>query len=171
MLGQEADVPDGLPLAETLSRVRDCGALPVLPWGFGKWWLNRGSLIAAAFAGRRGEELYLGDNAGRPTVGGSPELFRLARGQGVPVLPGSDPLPLPEHISRAGSYGFVLSGPLDEAQPAAALLRGVRRLKGQPRIFGRRDDLPRFLRAQAALRWRRRSGADVTVPRVEGAMP
>jgi hypothetical protein len=167
-LGRDVEIPDGLALAETLDRIRASGALPVLPWGFGKWWLRRGSLVEAAFRSRGSEELFLGDNGGR--LGGlcgiqaAPRLFRESRSQGVPVLPGSDPLPLTEHCARAGSYGFVLSGPLDEAHPAACVLRGIRRLKGQPRIFGRCAALTSFLHDQATLQWRRRLAADVKAP-------
>jgi hypothetical protein len=159
-LGRDADIPDGLDLAETLDRVRETGALPVLPWGFGKWWLRRGTLVEEAFRRRNGHELFLGDNGGRLGMTGVPRLFRESRSQGVPVLPGSDPLPFPEHGSRAGSYGFVLSGPLDEARPAACVLRAIRRLKGQPRIFGRCAALPSFLRDQAAVQWRRRAASE-----------
>jgi hypothetical protein len=158
-LGRDAEIPDGLQLAETLDRVRATGALPVLAWGFGKWWLRRGSLVEAAFRHRGGAELFLGDNAGRLGMSGPPQLFRESRAQGVPVLPGSDPLPFSDHCTRAGSYGFVLSGPLDEARPAACVLRAVRRLKGQPRVFGRRAGLSSFLHDQAAIQWRRRGGA------------
>lgn len=163
-LGRDAEIPDGLDLTETLERIRASGALPVLPWGFGKWWLRRGSLVEEAFRRRGAGELFLGDNAGRLGMTGAPRLFREARSQGVPVLPGSDPLPFAEHCARAGSYGFVLAGPLDEAHPAAFLLRGIRRLKGQPRIFGRCADLPAFLRDQAAVQWRRRMATGGKAP-------
>jgi hypothetical protein len=167
-LGRDAEIPDGLELGETLDRVRDGGALPVLPWGFGKWWLHRGSLVEEMFRRRGGAEVFLGDNGGRLAMSGPPRLFRESRAQGVPVLPGSDPLPLPEHCIRAGSYGFVLSGPLDEAHPAACILRAIRRLKGQPRVFGRRAGLPSFLHDQAALR-RRGSAAKAVSERMERA--
>jgi hypothetical protein len=158
-LGRDVEIPDGLALAETLDRIRAEEALPVLPWGFGKWWLRRGSLVEEAFRRRGSGELFLGDNAGRLGMTGPPRLFQEARSQGVPVLPGSDPLPFAEHCARAGSYGFVLAGPLDEAHPAACVLRGIRRLKGQPRVYGRCADLPSFLRDQAAIQWRRRAAA------------
>ncbi|HEX7183640.1 MAG TPA: hypothetical protein VF756_17525 [Thermoanaerobaculia bacterium] len=157
-LGRDAEIPDGLPLAETLRQVRESGALPVLPWGFGKWLGRRGALIAGTLAGggdgSRGE-LFLGDNGGRPGIGGPPQLFAEARVRGVRVLPGSDPLPLPEHERRAGSYGFVLEGALDESRPAEDLLRKIRGLRGQPRVYGRCAALPRFLRDQIGLRWPR----------------
>ncbi|HVR99610.1 MAG TPA: hypothetical protein VMW27_23500 [Thermoanaerobaculia bacterium] len=160
-LATAEDFADGLPLAETLDRVRASGALPVLPWGFGKWWFSRGALVAAELGSGRGE-LYLGDNAGRPTRFGRPRLFREAAERGVPVLAGSDPLPLAGHGTRAGSYGFLLAGPLDEAQPARSLAALVRRLRAagaQPRPFGRTSGLLRFCRDQAALRLSRRGGA------------
>lgn len=166
-LGRDADIPDRLVLGDTLDRVRATGALPVLPWGFGKWWLRRGTLVAEAFRQRGAGELFLGDNAGRLDLAGAPGLFRQARAEGVPVLPGSDPLPLPEHAGRAGSYGFVLSGPLDQARPAACVLRAVRRLKGQPRIYGSRAALPGFLRDQAAMQWRRGKALPATAAEME----
>ena len=71
------------------------------------------------------------------------------------MLPGSDPLPLPEHATRAGSYGFVVDGGLDERRPAEVLRRWLRGLSGQPRVFGRPEGLVRFCRDQAMLRLRR----------------
>ena len=153
-LAGDAGVLDGLPLGETLQRVRMSGALPVLPWGFGKWWGRRGQLVAGALAHRGSAPLFLGDNAGRPTWG-EPLLFRQARDCGVPVLPGSDPLPLSWHAGRAGSYGFVLEAELDAEHPAWDLRRRLRELRESPRVFGHRVTLPGFLRDQAALRVRR----------------
>jgi hypothetical protein len=157
-LGCDAEISEGLPLDEALTHVRACGALPVLPWGFAKWWLRRGTLVSAAFRSRNGTELFLGDNAGRPALAGRPSLFREAWDQGVPVLPGSDPLPFPEHADRAGSYGCVLAGPLDEERPAEFVLGALRRIKGQPRIYGCCSDLSGFVRDQVTVQWRRRSG-------------
>jgi hypothetical protein len=155
-LGRDLEVPDGLPLDETLRRVRESGALAVLPWGFGKWWGRRGALVAGALARRNGEELFLGESSCRPDAGGMPDLFRDARAREVRVLPGTDPLPFPDHCGRAGSYGFVMEGPLDEDRPAEDLLGKIRRLRGQPRIYGRRATLSRFVRDQLAMQWRRR---------------
>ena len=154
-LAGDAGVLDGLPFGETLHRVRVSGALPVLPWGFGKWWGRRGQLVSGALACRGSSLLFLGDNAGRPTLGGESSLFRQARDHGVAVLPGSDPLPFPWHAGRAGSYGFVLEGGLDAEHPAFDLRRRLRELHESPRVFGRRVTLPGFLRDQTALRARR----------------
>lgn len=152
-LGRDAEIPDGLPLDETLRRVRESGSLPVLPWGFGKWSGRRGALVAAALA-RPGGELYLGDNSNRLQLAGMPRLLREAGERGALVLPGTDPLPFHSHAGRAGSFGFVLEGALDPLRPADDLLLRVRTLREQPRTYGRGETLPRFLRAQASLQLR-----------------
>jgi len=150
------EVPDGLSLGETLDRVRAAGALPVLPWGFGKWWLSRGERVARQIRELPADaELYLGDNAGRPAGALPSRLLRAAEERGIPVLPGSDPLPLETHADRAGSYGFLLSGKLDPDRPAQSLARRVRRVRaagGRLRPFGRRSGLLQFCRDQATLR-------------------
>jgi hypothetical protein len=152
-LGRDTDIPDGLSLDETLRRVRDSGALPVLPWGFGKWSGRRGALVAATLA-RPGGELYLGDNSNRLQLAGRPRLLREAGERGILVLPGTDPLPFASHAGRAGSFGFVLEGALDPLRPAEDLLQRVRALREQPRTYGRGETLPRFLRDQASLQLR-----------------
>lgn len=151
-LGRDADIPDGRSLIETLCDVRKSGALPVLPWGFGKWWGSRGRLVAKV--ARRDGELYLGDNGGRPRLAPMPKLLREAPQRGLIVLPGTDPLPFPRHAGRAGSFGFVLEGPLDLSRPAEDLLRRIRPLREQPRTYGTGATLPRFLRDQATLQLR-----------------
>ena len=160
-LAGDLDVPDGLPFGEALLRTRASGALPVLPWGFGKWWGRRGKLVEGALSRPGSAPLFLGDNGCRPEVGGEPRLFRQARDRGIAVLPGSDPLPFPSHASRAGSYGFVLDGVLGHERPAESLRRHVRQLGDQPLVFGRRTPLPQFVRDQADLRRRKRSEAPV----------
>ncbi len=151
-IGRDLEILDGQPLADTLERVCGSGALPVVPWGFGKWWGRRGSQVGAILGEAR--ELFLGDSAGRPQPGVPPRLLRQAREQGTRVLPGTDPLPFPRHAALAGSYGFVLPGAPDEQRPAADLLRRIRQT-GQPQTFGRRAGLLRFLRDQTAMQLRR----------------
>lgn len=151
-LGRDLALTDGMPLGEALERVRESGALPVLPWGFGKWWGRRGTVVSEILG--QGGELFLGDNAGR--LGPAPVLFRRAR-----VLPGSDPLPFSRHAGLAGSYGFVLPAAVDVDRPAATLLQRLRET-GQPRAFGRRAGLPRFVRDQMAMQLRSAEVTEVT---------
>lgn len=155
------EFPDGLPFRDALARVRWSGAVPVLPWGFGKWWFYRGSLIEGILRRPEPKWLFLGDNGGRPDLGSPPRLLREG---GVPVLPGSDPLPLPEHAGRAGSYGFLVQDGVEESRPAAALRRWLRELSTQPPTFGGCQSLGRFCRDQMALRLRRRSPVPASSP-------
>ena len=151
-VGTRAGIADGEPLNVTLSAVRRLGAFPILPWGFGKWWGQRGRLMArVANAAERGT-LALGDNAGRPRPGPRPHPFSRALKRGLPVLPGSDPLPLSSHSGRAGSFGFVLEGTVERAQPARAICGQLARLRHQPRVFGARAGIGRVVLDQVALR-------------------
>ena len=166
-LATREEFPDGLPFHDALARVRWSGALTVLPWGFGKWWLYRGALVEAVVCRAERPGICLGDNAGRWQLADRPRLFREAEARGIPVLPGSDPLPLPEHLGRAGRYGFQLTAELDPREPAPSLRRALRALAASPPAFGRRRELTAFCQDQLALRrlrWGRPAPAAVTVP-------
>lgn len=146
-----ATPPDGLPLLETVDRVRRSGALVVVPWGFGKWWRARGRLVRDLIRSQEPGSIYLGDNGCRPRIGASPPLFDLARRCGFRILPGSDPLPLPGHQLRAGSYGFLVEVTLDLAAPARDLQRSIRDPEAGLRVYGRRRSLPGFVSDQLAM--------------------
>ncbi len=146
------EFPDGLPFDDALARVRWSGALTVIPWGFGKWWLYRGALVEKVVCRSERPGICLGDNAGRPGIGGQPRLFREAEARGIPVLPGSDPLPFPEQAGRAGAYGLLLAEGFDEQQPARSLRQALRALTAPPRTYGRCRDLTGFCQDQLALR-------------------
>jgi hypothetical protein len=146
------EFPDGRPLVDTWAMVRDSGALPILPWGFGKWWFGRGQLMHRLVTSARAHELYLGDGKGRPAAGMRPSLFAAAAERGILNLPGTDPFPFPGHASRAGSFGFVTAFDVDLDAPAASLVRHVRGLSSQPRTYGRGESLLEFFVSQTALR-------------------
>jgi hypothetical protein len=147
--------PDGLPMAEAVSRALSTGAVTVLPWGFGKWTGGRGRVVEHMLTSPLADELYLGDNGGRPAAGPEPRLFRLARARGVPVLPGSDPLPLAPEVRKPGRVGFVLKGRVPAETPAAAIA-ALLAARTQPPRFGRLESLPTFVHRQVALRLRRK---------------
>ncbi len=149
--------PDGASLATTLERVRTAGAVPVLPWGFGKWWGRRGERVARVVRSVAPGSLLLGDNGGRPRSLPAPPLFRLARSHGLPILAGSDPLPFPYQIRRVGSYGSILADTeLDSRHPAESLARALLALRSTPPAFGRRVPLAAFAWAQMRMQVRRR---------------
>jgi hypothetical protein len=148
-----AAIPDGLEFEAAVRRVLDAGGVPVVPWGFGKWTLRRGTLLRAAL--KRGEPRFLlGDNGGRFRLW-TPRLFHEAARCGIPVLPGSDPLPFPDHQDRAGSSGFV--APLTSSEDGlVADLRGwLLALRSQPVTWGRARAPHAFVHDQIRMQLRR----------------
>lgn len=150
---------DGRPIRDVLRWARDAGALPVIPWGAGKWLGARGDLLRALLAESQGVELYVGDESGRPVFWPTPRHLSEAAARGVPNLPGTDPLPFPHETERAGSFGFRLRLPagaaFDPARPAASV-RSAIRAGGRVETFGRLEGPLRFLRNQVAMQLRKR---------------
>jgi hypothetical protein len=95
--------PDGGHLKEVVDQVREAGAVPVIPWGFGKWWAGRGRIVASALRFAKSGDLILGDSAQRPHHAPDPRHFQIARDRGIPILNGTDPLRFPAQVQRAGS--------------------------------------------------------------------
>jgi hypothetical protein len=149
-------IPDGWTLGAVVDDVLAAGAIAVVPWGFGKWWFKRGTIVRNLIASPRGSSLYLGDNGGRLSWTPRPRLFEVARAKGIRVLPGSDALPLSGQQGKVGRFGFVLEGSLDPQAPARAVAACLAGTRAQPRAFGRREHLPGFVRSQIAMQLRGR---------------
>jgi hypothetical protein len=159
-LGCDASFDDGRPLAETLAAVRECGALPAVPWGFGKWWLGRGRLVRTLVEREEPGRFFLGDNGGRPALSRGPRLFAVAERRGIRVLPGSDPLPFAAQSRRVGTFGFVLRVPLDLERPSARIKATLSDASTTVEPFGEGRRLLPFLRDQVAMQLhKRRRGA------------
>ena len=120
----EAEVSDGLPLDETIARLRDAGYQPVIAWGLGKWLFKRRPVVASAR--KAGKPLPVCDCALRPTFWPMPQLYKKAIGLGGFVLYGSDPLPRIGDEYSAGSYATLIDAPFDETVPASSILSAVR---------------------------------------------
>jgi len=150
-IGTNDRFPVRMAIFQTFEAVKKNGAIPIVPYGFGKWWLRRGTLVKALIEAAEPGELFLGDNSGRTQIGRTPRLFGYALSRGIPTLPGSDPLPFPEQVGKVGGYGFVLSGMIDDSFPAKSLVRAIRNLTDQPVCFGRRESLAKFARYQTAM--------------------
>jgi hypothetical protein len=146
-VGCRENIPNGLTLDATIAAMQEMGAVPVLPWGVGKWSGERGRLVANAAARY---SLLLGDNAGRPFGWPRPALF-----QQYVVLPGTDPLRLRSEQERVGIYGFVLEGHFDSERPAAGVVNALQNLTQSPTAFGNRVGPCGFLRQQLGLRFSR----------------
>jgi hypothetical protein len=144
-------------LEETVASVEKEGALPVVPWGFGKWSGRRRRVLTKYLASRREGVFFLGDNSGRPNFLRFPDFRKEAPGVSVKVLPGSDALPFPSEQRKVGSFGFTLREGLDLRRPSESLKRILMRLGGVPTPFGSAESVLRFARNQMSLRiWKRR---------------
>lgn len=154
---------DGKPLEECVAEVRRRTGFAVLPWGVGKWTFSRGHRVEILLKQEGGPGLLVGDNSGRLDRIRRPRLLHLAEDLGIPVLPGSDPLPLAGQERKLGQYGFLLQGGFDPDAPGDSLRNALKNLRSQPRSIGHRDGLVPFLLSQVRMQVRRletRAGRD-----------
>lgn len=158
-LGSTAEFRRQQSVEATLDAVRGEGAIPVVPWGVGKWWGRRGELVLRLLDRAAPGWLWLGDNGNRPRGWPTPGPFARAAARGIGILPGSDPLALAHEIERVGSYGCIVDGEIECSRPGERLLALLRAADAQPRIFGRLQELPRFGLNQLVMHWRRRRAA------------
>ncbi len=140
----------GRPLADIARAAAAAGSMAAVPWGFGKWVGRRGRVLEDLVASADRPPMALADSSGRPP-GPLPRILRRARAEGLTVLSGSDPLPLPGQESRAGSAGVRLAGRLPEQAPGRGLLAMLREgaVEG---TFGSPRPVLRFLGEQIRLR-------------------
>jgi hypothetical protein len=147
---------DGKSLDNTIASIRNNDAIPVIPWGAGKWMGKRGTLLTNIISRYPANYFMLGDNGGRPKFWPSPTQFAQARSRGTQILPGSDPLPLLNESTRPGSFGFTLPGSVTKDRPGSYLKKLVADSESQKDPFGIRHGLSTFIANQLALRLRKR---------------
>ena len=87
----DLELPDGIPMREGIAKIREAGGIPMIPWSPGKWMGARGKFLHDLLQEKH--EVYLGDTAIRPGSAWGKSHFSEIERQGLPVLPGSDPLP------------------------------------------------------------------------------
>ena len=132
-----------LSLAELAQLVADKGGLPVLPWGVGKWWGARGRVVSGLMNSNVIYPFFLADSGNRPTFWPKPALLRQACDMQIPVLSGSDPLPIASHEIRPGSSGVVLAdSELSREYPGAYLRKLLVSKKEIVSFGGRTGSLP-----------------------------
>jgi len=155
-LGTRHEWDDGLPAETVIRSVLEAGAIPVLPWGFGKWLGRRRRVIESLIEKFDDGSVYLGDNGGRSAVLPTPPEFALAQARGIQVLPGSDPLPFESEYSRAGSFGFQVDGLPVKDGVWPILCAMLQRDEAKLKPFGRLESPIRFARNQIAMQYRTR---------------
>lgn len=137
-----------------VARVREQGAYPILPWGFGKWSFGRREILLECLDGWEPRHVALADSALRPRIFAGHPVLAVARQRGFPVLAGTDPLPFPSHARRSGRYATTMDLELPLDRPWARLRAALENPDGVPALAGRRDGLVESLWNQARLRIR-----------------
>ena len=153
-LGYTEHPEDGQPIRDVLCEVEQAGALPVLPWGFGKWTGERGEIVRQLLDAPPCE-FTVGDNGGRLSMLGEPELLTVARDKGFCILPGTDPFPFQWDSRRVGSFGMEWRGGLKADTPFRSLKSLISGQGTAGERFGRLESLPAFIRNQVAIQLRR----------------
>ena len=147
-------IPDGLSLNDAVDRAGEAGAIRVIPWGFGKWTLSRRRTVERVLTERPMSGLHVGDNGNRPGLSPLPRLLGPDRPGDVLNLPGSDPLPFPDHARRAASCGFVLPGDPDLDSPGASIRKALGSLTRDPPIVASRRSPVAFVADQLRMQLR-----------------
>ncbi|MFN8392721.1 MAG: hypothetical protein U0136_20685 [Bdellovibrionota bacterium] len=134
-------IPDGLPLSEVLSRVLS-PEIPVLNWSLGKWMFGRGKTVGGVIKTSASRELIVGDIRARPLGWGEPRLLAIAKGRGVPMIAGSDPLPVRGEEKYVLSYAseFRLPAGLDEGRIGDILQSALASRSCKPGVVGHRGN-------------------------------
>lgn len=144
---------NGKTLKATLKDAIELGALAVIPWCAGKWTGNRGNIVSESIVKHNDTSpACLGDNGGRPSLWKHVPQFKIARKAGIPILRGSDSLPLAWEVKRIGSFGFKLYGDPDFDRPAKHLKALILKEKCTIEDFGNLENPIAFLRNQILIR-------------------
>jgi len=142
---------------ELIDAIKQSGGIPTLNWAPGKWFFNRGKVIAHQIEKRSEEELFIGDTTMRNTLWLEPKLMKRARKKGFSVIAGSDPLPFGGEELRIGSFGFLIEGEFDVDQPAQSLRDLLNRSRKKIKLIGRRNDVFTFVRRQHKIMMEKRT--------------
>jgi len=147
-LGSREAFPQSVPLKDLIKQVEEAGAIPGVPWGFGKWMGNRGRVLDRVLTETGNRNFFLGDNGGRLGIFPIPSALKKAERRGIPVLRGSDPLPLPSEIRRPGGFGLMIPETLDPERPFEQLQRLIFDEQVPKRDYGRPLSLFSFIKNQ-----------------------
>lgn len=143
LLGCDQELEDKQPANQLIEKYGDDYVL-ISPWGVGKWLGKRGRVLVDIINHAK-KPFALGDNGGRPFFWPVPHfkfMQKLATGdqssivkRTLPILNGSDPLPITGELSRIGSYGvsFEISNELSVSN----VLDVLRNPEQQAKNFGK----------------------------------
>ena len=155
-LATDKSLKDGAPIEQVIQSLQDIGAIPVVPYGLGKWIGRRGKILRDLLKKTERTKLFLGDNGGRPKFLPRSSHFKQAEKRGIRVLPGSDPLPFPFECQRAGGFGFSFLGSINFEHPARDLKKILMDTSTYFQEYGRLESPYRFFRNQLAMQIKKR---------------
>lgn len=147
-LSTTSNFGSGIPIIDLIKEVKKDDAIPVIPWGFGKWLGKRGKILNNFIKTHKDSKIFLGDNSGRPSFLPFPHHFKIAKRNGIHILPGSDPLPFNTEYHRVGSFGFLLEEKISKSYPAKGLKQILMKPKLRLQSYGDFENPFRFLRNQ-----------------------
>ena len=139
------------PLEDSVAASIASGGIPVLPWGFGKWWFSRGRIARNFLASNKHSGVLIGDNGNRLRMMKG-EINRCQRVHGSQILAGSDPLPLANQVTRVASFGTLLPGAIDLTAPTEWMRQSLRDSSTKWTTYGKCRRLGQFCNDQLTLR-------------------
>ncbi len=154
-LGKTKNLDYGESLRASIEKINSLGALPIIPWGVGKWFGKRKKIIENVLEHNRDIKYFFGDNSGRPVFWATPKLFKTAGNKGILILRGSDPLPLNYQEEKVGKFGFYFQADLDLNKPAKNINDLLLSLKKSPENFGNLESPLKFFKNQFAMQFRK----------------
>lgn len=151
LLGCDLDIDNALDDREIVSRFAE-KYMVISPWGVGKWLGGRGKILSKLIRESEGK-LFLGDNGGRPRVWARVPQFSQTT---LPLINGSDPLPIPDELNRVASYGITLkldgTNFIDAELTLSNLLHALRTETIEN--YGAAMSLFRFIKGRVAMTYR-----------------
>ncbi|UCE04519.1 MAG: hypothetical protein JSW07_12900 [bacterium] len=133
---------------DVIQAVKESGGIAVLNWAPGKWFFNRGKVIARQIREKSSGDFFIGETTLRNTLWLEPKLIKQARKKGFCIIAGSDPLPFKDEENGIGGYGFLIEGKFDLESPAQSLRDLLNNNRKEIRIIGKRNDVFTFARRQ-----------------------
>lgn len=118
LLALSCSVPliEGQTAQQTVKTILAAGGVPVVAWSPGKWFFNRGRVVANLLQSTPRKRLLIGDTSLRPLGWGLPSLIRRGARAGFGVVAGSDPLPFAGEENLFGAYVSSVDSELECSQ-------------------------------------------------------
>lgn len=150
-IGTTNGFKDGGNILSVLNIVKENDAVPVIPWGVGKWIGERGKIVEKIIQTSTG--IFLGDNSGRPTFWTKPRLLTEGIKNKFYTLRGTDPLPIKSQEEKTGSFGFYFISEFNLEKPSEFLKNYLRSLKRQPNDYGELESFSNFVKNQFLIQY------------------